>query len=127
MPNSLVRIDSYNDVTYVVNVGTLAQVSTWDIANECLNCDDCLQRQDVGLLEIGWHDKWGQHGWVAKWRKAMILDCWGKRVELLVSKCTIMGNMKIIEKQAGNVIIVELQIVLVLWLWIIKCDLCWDC
>ena len=36
---------------------------------------DWLQRKDVGLLDIGWHDRRGQHGWVAKWHKAMIMDC----------------------------------------------------
>ena len=35
----LVRIDGYDDVMYVVRVGTLAQAYTWDIANESLNCD----------------------------------------------------------------------------------------
>ena len=40
----LVRIDSYDDVMYVLHVGTPAQAYTWDIANESLNCDDWLQR-----------------------------------------------------------------------------------
>ena len=36
----LVRIDNYDDMMYVVHIGTLAQAYTWDIANESLNCDE---------------------------------------------------------------------------------------
>ena len=48
---------------------------------------DWLQCQDVGLLEIGWHDKQGQHGWVAKWSNVTVLSCWCQHVE---SSCVLM-------------------------------------
>ena len=35
----LVWIDSYDDVMYVVHVGTFAQAYTWGVANESLSCD----------------------------------------------------------------------------------------
>ena len=74
----LVWIDSYDDVMYVVRVGTLAQVYTCNILMKAwaviwrqstgsyVKWIDWLQHQDVRLLEIGWHDRQGQHGWVIK-------------------------------------------------------------
>ena len=42
---------------------------------------DWLQRQYIRLLEIRWHEKWGQHEWVAKWNNTMVLGCWDQHVE----------------------------------------------
>ena len=32
----------------------------------------------VGLLELGWHNEWGQHRWVTKCGNAMVMGCWQK-------------------------------------------------
>ena len=50
---------------------------------------DWLPQQDVGLLEIEWHDKWGQYGWVTKWSNPMVLGCWDQHIE---SSCVLMHH-----------------------------------
>ena len=55
----------------------------------CYELIDWLQRQDNELIEIEWHDKRSQCGWVAKPRKAMKMGCWVQHVESDVSICTI--------------------------------------
>ena len=42
------------------------------------------------LIEIGWHDRRDQHGWVAQWYKVMKMGCWDQRVKSDVSICTIL-------------------------------------
>ena len=65
----LMRIDSTDNLTNDIHVDTSAQAYTWDIANESLSWDiswlNWLQRQDVRLPVVGWHDRRGQHSWVS--------------------------------------------------------------
>ena len=61
------------------------------------NCIDWLQHHNVGLLEIGWHDKWGQYDCVLDRTYLYAPCCWiaGKtrsaqlRVSSDVSICTM--------------------------------------
>ena len=35
--------DGYDDVMYIVHIGTFEQAYTWDVANEILSCDMTLK------------------------------------------------------------------------------------
>ena len=63
----LVWIDSYDDVMYVVYVGTLAQAYICNIANESLSCDmtqKCWVICEMRKL-IATPRRWAARDWVA--------------------------------------------------------------
>ena len=184
----LMRIDGYDDLIIDVHIGTLSQACTWDIANESLKwlicCNTMLmgcQRlggmtersarlrvgSDVSIctMEIGWHDRRGQHGcvldrmylYVPIWKSELLrmggmidevstVACWvgcvymhnrdwvarqmrfaWLRVRSDVSICTNSG-LWMVEKQPGNVWIVELwnecELCYELY-WVMNCDYGW--
>ena len=100
---------------------------------------DWLQREDVGLLEIERHDKWGQHGWVAKWSNTMIVGYWDQHIEssfVLMSYYLNVENCLEIGRQYASCEswIVFLLLLATMHLWNILesliCDMCrwlWIC
>ena len=63
----LVRIDSYDDVMYVVHIGTLAQAYTYDISNESLSCDMTSKYWVIYEMNqlIAMPRRWVARDWVA--------------------------------------------------------------